>query len=128
MNKPIYLFSSTFIFIICIYLYLFGEQETLNIIKEEYISLSILFILIFVFLFFKLKLKNHEVKNILPSNDTSLKSTIVFFLIFEVMDYYEFDGFLGMASQWFFYWIMGVIFIILMPTINYYLNYKTIKS
>lgn len=44
------------------------------------------------------------------------------------MDYYEFDGFLGMASQWFFYWIMGVIFIILMPTINYYLNYKTIKN
>lgn len=128
MIKQQILFTLSLIAIIISYLYLFGETKTLEIIKEEYLSFIAFFIIACAFLFFKFKLKNYEIREFLPNNETSLKSTIVFFLIFEVMDYYEYDGFLGMASQWFFYWLMGLIFITLMPTINYFLNYKALRK
>jgi hypothetical protein len=52
----------------------------------------------------------------------------MFFLIFQVVDYYMEDGFIGMISQWFLYWVMGIIALLLMQIINYYKNYKLIQQ
>jgi hypothetical protein len=38
------------------------------------------------------------------------------------------DGFIGMISQWFLYWVMGIIALLLMQIINYYKNYKLIQQ
>ena len=43
-----------------------------------------------------------------------------------IYDYYNEGGFLGMISQWFVYWIMGVFAFLLVENINYYKNYKLI--
>ena len=43
-----------------------------------------------------------------------------------MVDYISEDGFIGMISQWFFYWIMGLIALVLMETINYLKNYQLI--
>lgn len=120
------LFISTFIAIIATYLYLFGADKTIEIISEEYLSLVALFIIVVTLIFFKFKLKDFQLINFVPNNQFSLKSTVMFFLIFQVVDYYYEDGFIGMVSQWFLYWIMGVIALALMQTINYYKNYKLI--
>ena len=40
-------------------------------------------------------------------------------MIFQVVDYIYEDGFIGMISQWFLYWIMGIIALLLMGIINY---------
>ncbi|WP_428023150.1 hypothetical protein [Arcobacter sp.] len=124
MNKPITLFIVTFIAIISVYLYVLGENKTLEIIKEDYLYILGLIPVSFIFLYFKFKLKGYEIINFHKNNEISLKSTILFFLVFQVYDYYSEGGFIGMISQWFIYWIMGIIALLLMETINYYKNYK----
>ena len=120
------LFILSFIAIIATYLYVFGQEKTIEMIKEEYISIIGLIVLTAVFLFFKFKLKDYEIREF-PQNNLSFKSTIVFFLIFQVVDYISEDGFIGMISQWFFYWIMGLIALVLMENINYLKNYQLLK-
>ena len=119
------LFILSFISIIATYLYIFGQDKTIEMIKEEYISIIGLIVLTAVFLFFKFKLKDYEIREF-PQNNLSFKSTVLFFLIFQVVDYISEDGFIGMISQWFFYWIMGLIALVLMETINYLKNYQLI--
>ena len=119
------LFILSFISIIATYLYVFGQERTIEIIKEEYISIIGLIVLTAVFLFFKFKLKDFEIREF-PQNNLSFKSTVLFLLIFQVVDYISEDGFIGMISQWFFYWIMGLIALVLMETINYLKNYQLI--
>ena len=128
MNKPIYLFTVTFIAIIAIYLFVLGENKTIEILKEDYLYILGLIPLTFVFLYFKFKLKDYEIINFNKKNELSLKSTILFFLAFQVYDYYSEDGFIGMISQWFIYWIMGIFALLLMETINYYKNYKLLQK
>ena len=122
------LFILSFISIIATYLYVFGQERTIEIIKEEYISIIGLIVLTAVFLFFKFKLKDYEIIDFNKNSNLSLQSTIMFFLIFQVVDYYMEDGFIGMISQWFLYWIMGIVALLLMQILNYYKNYKLIKE
>lgn len=119
------LFILTFIVIISVYLYVFGQEKTIEMIKEEYLFIIGLIVVTAVFAYFKFKLKNYEIKKF-TQNNLSLQSTIVFFLIFQVVDYISEDGFIGMISQWLLYWIMGLIALVLMETINYYKNYQLI--
>ncbi|WP_419765032.1 MAG: hypothetical protein ACNI28_01225 [Arcobacter sp.] len=128
MNKPLNLFAITFVAIISIYLYVLGENKTIQIIKDEYLFILGLIPIGFVFLYFKFKLKGYEIVNFTQNNRPSLQSTILFFLIFQVVDYVSEDGFIGMISQWFMYWIMGIIALLLMETINYYKNYKQLQK
>ena len=128
MNKPIYLFTATFVAIIAIYLFVLGENKTIEILKEDYLYILGLIPLIFAFLYFKFKLKDYEIINFNKKNEISLKSTILFFLAFQVYDYYSEGGFIGMISQWFIYWIMGIFALLLMETINYYKNYKLLQK
>ncbi|AXH15357.1 hypothetical protein [Malaciobacter mytili] len=124
MNKPKNLFILTFIAIFTIYLYIFGQIKTLELIKEQYLFILVLFSLTILLIYFKIKLKGYEIVNFNANNQLSLKSAILFFLLFQVIDYYNEEGFIGMISQWFLYWIMGVIALLLMENINYYKNYK----
>ncbi len=124
MNKPKNLFILTFIAIFTIYLYIFGQIKTLELIKEQYLFILVLFSLTILLIYFKIKLKGYKIVNFNANNQLSLKSAILFFLLFQIIDYYNEEGFIGMISQWFLYWIMGVIALLLMENINYYNNYK----
>ena len=122
------LFILSFLAMISIYLYVFGEAKTIEMIKEEYLFILALIPLTFAFVFFKIKLKNYKLIDFNQNNNISIKSTIVFFLIFQVVDYISEDGFIGMISQWFLYWIMGLLALLLISNINYYKNYQFIQK
>lgn len=126
MNIKI-LFSISFIAIICTYLFFLGSIKTFEIILKEYYFIITLTVLVISTLYFKIKLRNHELINFMR-NTISLKQTVVLFLIFQVIDYIYKDGFIGMISQWFLYWIMGLIAFLLVENINYYKNYKLIQN
>lgn len=122
------LFILSFIAILTTYYFILGIDKSIQLIKDEYLSILALIVILLSLLFFKLKLKGHQTINFIRNNQFSLKSTILFFLVFQVVDYYYEDGFIGMISQWFLYWIMGLIAITLMETINCYKNYKYLKN
>jgi hypothetical protein len=122
------LFMLSFIAILTTYYFILGIDKSIQLIKDEYLSILALIIILLSLLFFKLKLKGHQTINFIRNNQFSLKSTILFFLVFQVVDYYYENGFIGMISQWFLYWIMGLIAITLMETINCYKNYKYLKN
>ena len=128
MNKPRNLFIISFIAIITIYLFVLGQTKTIEIIKGEYLFILALIPIGFALLFFKFKLKDHQIINFNKNSNISLQSTILFFLLFQVIDYFSEDGFIGMISQWFLYWIMGIIALLLLETINYFKNYKLIQK
>ncbi|MBP7769739.1 MAG: hypothetical protein KA055_01305 [Aliarcobacter sp.] len=128
MNILLTLFILSFIGIITIYLYILGENKTIEIIKNEYLFILAIVPLGLVFLYFKFKLKDYEIIDYNKNNTFSIQSTIVFFLIFQVVDYFMEDGFIGMISQWFLYWVMGIIAVLLMQNINYYKNYKILNQ
>ena len=122
------LFILSFVAMISIYVYVFGQDKTIEMIKAEYLFILGLIPLSLAFVFFKFKLKNYELRDFNQNNNISIKSTIVFFLIFQVVDYISYDGFIGMLSQWILYWIMGLIALLLLENINYYKNYKAIYN
>ena len=124
MTKPLNLFSLTFIAIITIYLYVLGEDKTIEIIKDSYLYIFSLVPLGLIYVYFKFKLKEYEIIDFNKNTNFSFQTTVVFFLIFQVVDYIYEDGFIGMISQWFLYWIMGIIALFLMGIINYYKNYR----
>ncbi len=128
MNKLLTLFILSFIGIITIYLYILGENKTIERIKNEYLFILAIVPLGLLFLYFKFKLKDYEIIDYNKNNTFSIQSTIVFFLIFQVVDYFMEDGFIGMISQWFLYWVMGIIAVLLMQNINYYKNYKILNQ
>lgn len=128
MANPRNLFILTFIAVISTYLIVFGEEKTITMITNEYLFILALVPITLVLLVFKSKLKGYELIDFNQKNTFSLKSTIGFFLIFQAVDYFYEEGFIGMISQWFLYWIMGLIALLLMQMINYYKNYKLIQQ
>ena len=128
MNKPLYLFPSTFIGIITIYFFIFGENKTFEMIKDEYLYILSLIPLGATFLYFKIKLKDYEIIDFNKNSNFSFQTTVMLFLVFQVVDYIVEDGFIGMISQWFLYWVMGIIALLLMEIINYYKNYRLLQN
>jgi len=122
------LFILSFIALISVYLIVFGQNKTISMIVSEYLFILALIPITIALLFFKTKLKGYEIIDFNKKNTFSLQSTVGFFLIFQVVDYFYEDGFIGMISQWFLYWIMGLIALLLMQTINYYKNYQMIRQ
>ncbi len=127
MIKPINLFSLTFILIISIYLFVLGEDKTIEIVKDEYLFSLSLIPLCGIYFYLKFKLKDYEIVDFNKNTNLSFKTTVILFSIFQVVDYIQQDGFIGMISQWLLYWIMGLVSLILMEIINYYKNYKLLK-
>ena len=128
MNKPLYLFPLTFIAIISIYFFVFGEKKTIEMIKEEYLYILSLIPISATFLYFKFKLKGYEIIDFNKNSNFSFQTTVMLFLVFQVVDYILEDGFIGMISQWFLYWVMGIIALLLMEIINYYKNYRLLRN
>ena len=126
--SPRNLFLLSLIAIISIYLYVFGQEKTIELIKEEYLFILALLPITIAFFYFKMKVKGNDLIDFNKNNGFSLKNTVIFFLIFQVVDYISEDGFLGMISMWFLYWLMGLIALLLMETISYYKNYKLIYN
>lgn len=124
----IILFSLTFISIISMYLFVLGEDKTIEIIKNQYLFILSLVPLIGIYLYFRVKLKDYEIINFNKNTNLSFKTTVIFFMIFQIVDYVQQDGFIGMISQWFLYWIMGLITLVLMEIINFYKNYKVLQK
>lgn len=128
MIKQLNLFTVTFIFIICVYLFLLGESKTIEIVKNEYLYLLSLIPLGLIFLYFKFKLKDYELIDFNKNSNLSFQTTVLLFVVFQVVDYIQKDGFIGMISEWFFYWVMGLIALFLVENINYLKNYVLIKK
>ncbi|RXJ89032.1 hypothetical protein CRV01_10465 [Arcobacter sp. CECT 8983] len=126
MNNPKILFPLALIGILCTYFFVFGEEKTLELIKKEYLYLLAIIPLAAIFIFFKIKLKNYELVDFNKNSNLSFKSIVMFFLIFQVVDYFSEGSFEGMISLWLLYWIMGIIALLLMENVNFYKNYKMI--
>lgn len=124
MTKPLNLFTVTFIVIIAVYLFVFGESKTIELIKTQYLYILGVIPLGVIFLYYRFKLKDYEIIDFNKNTKFSFSTSVIFFVIFQVVDYIQEDGFIGMISQWFFYWVMGLIALFLMEIINYYKNNK----
>lgn len=124
MTKPLNLFTVTFIVIIAVYLFVFGESKTIELIKTQYLYILGLIPLGLIFIYYRFKLKDYEIIDFNKNAKFSFSTSVIFFVIFQIVDYIQEDGFIGMISQWFFYWVMGIIALFLMEIINYYKNYK----
>ena len=106
--------------------YIFLPLQTIyDILREEYIIISITILAFFVYLYFRIVLKNKEIFEYLPNlHNISLKQTVGLFIVFQIVDYYYEDGFIGMISQWFIYWIFGLLAYFVTHIINLFKNYK----
>lgn len=124
MTKPLNLFTVTFIAIIVVYLFVFGESKTIELIKTQYLYILGLIPLGLIFIYYRFKLKDYEIIDFNKNAKFSFSTSVIFFVIFQIVDYIQEDGFIGMISQWFFYWVMGIIALFLMEIINYYKNNK----
>ncbi len=128
MIKQLALFTVTLISIIAVYIFLLGESKTIEIIKNDYLYLLSLIPMGLIYLYFRLKLKDYELIDFNKNANLSFRTSIIIFLVFEVIDYIQKDGFIGMISQWFFYWVMSIIALVLVENINYLKNYVLIKK
>lgn len=120
------LFLFTFVTISSTYAYFLGLDKSLELIKNEYLILIFIIILSIPLVFFKIKLRKYKIINYFNNNQLSFKSTVIFFLIFQIIDYIFEDGFIGMISQWLIYWLMGLIAVVIIENLNLYKNYKVI--
>ena len=124
--KLLFLFS--LIGILVTYSIFLGSFKTFVLISNEYIFILLVLLLWFLNIYFKQKLKGVTIIDFHQNSNITLKTTIMFFLIFQVIDYIYEDGFIGMISQWFIYWIMGLFAFMLINGINYYKNIKYQKA
>ncbi len=123
------LLSITLLTIGIIYYMFLPINQIVNIILDEYIIISITFILIIVYQYFKTKLKDKLLHEFIPNtNYIPIQSTLIFFMIFQVVDFYSEDGLIGMMKLWFMYWIFGLLVYFLTHNINFYKNYKAYKE
>lgn len=123
MNTKI-LYTACLIVIVNVYYFYLGKNVLIEQVKEEYLFILVLTLLLGVFIYMSSKLKKIGIDKIVISNQISFKSTIIFFILFEIYDYYSFDGLEGMIKQWLFYWILGAISLLLMYCIQ---AYKVLK-
>jgi hypothetical protein len=119
----------TFFALFGVYYIFLPISKIVFLIKDQYILYIVNIILLGVFIYFKFKLKDLKIIDIIPNlNYISIKSSVGFFLIFQVVDYYYEDGFIGMISQWWSYWLFGVLAYFLTHNINLYKNMLYYKN
>ena len=119
-----YLFLFSLFGILLTYAIFLGAFKTINLITNEYLFIAIIFILWIVALYLKQKLKGVHVIDFHQNGNITLRTTVMFFLFFQVIDYIYEDGFIGMISQWFIYWVMGYLAFMVITIVNYYKNIK----
>jgi hypothetical protein len=126
--KPAYLFIGTFIVIILTYFIFLGEEKSIELLTKEYELILVFIPLIAIAMFFRIKLRKYQIIDYTKNSAIGFKQTVLIFLVFQVIDYIYEDGLIGMISQWFLYWVMGLIALFIIKNINYYKNYKYIKA
>ena len=122
------LFLASFIAILVTYSIFLGKVKTIFLFLDATIYIFVAMGLLLPLLYYKRKLKTVEVIDFNKNSSLTFQSTVLFFLFFQVIDYIYGDGFLGMISQWFFYWIMGLIAFIVINIMNYYKNIQYYKQ
>lgn len=122
------LLVATLIGIAIIYYIFLTPKNIYQIVTEEYLFLGIAFCLGIVFVYYKMKLKDLTLISYVPNlNDVEIKTTLIFFVIFQIVDFYFEDGFIGMISQWFVYWVFAIIAWLVTNNINFYKNFQFYK-
>ena len=124
-----FLLIISFIVISIVYNMFLPPNKITSIILGEYIVIGLTLMLMIIYISFRLKLKDKILFEFIPNiNYVPIKSTFIFFAIFQVVDFYYEDGLIGMISQWFMYWIFALLAYFLTHNINYYKNYKAYKD
>lgn len=123
-----FLFLFSLLAIILTYSIFLSDFKTISLISSEYMFIVALIPLWIISFIYKQKLKDHKIIDFNKNSGITLKSTIVFFLAFQVIDYIYEGGFVGMISQWFLYWIMGLLSFMVLNIVNYHKNYKLLKQ
>jgi len=128
-NKQIgQLFLASFIAILITYSIFLGKVKTILLFLDTSMYIVIALVLLLPLWFYKRKLHSVEIIDFNKNSGLTFQSTALFFLFFQVIDYIYEDGFIGMISQWIFYWIMGIIAFILVNIMNYYKNAQYYKQ
>jgi len=128
-NKQILqLFLASLLMILIVYAIFLGEVKTILLLLDASLYIFISLGLIVPLLYYKRKLASVEIIDFNKNSSLTFQSTILFFLFFQIIDYIYEDGFIGMISQWFFYWIMGIVTFIVINIINYYKNIQYYKQ
>jgi hypothetical protein len=128
-NKQIgQLFLATLVTILITYSVFLGKVKTILLLLDATTYILIAIGCSFVLWYYKRKLKTVEIIDFNKNSNLTFQSTALFFLFFQVIDYIYEDGFIGMISQWFFYWIMGFIAFIIITIMNYYKNIQYYKQ
>ncbi len=112
--------------LISIVYYIFlPSNKIVQIILDEYIIIILNIIALLPLWYLKNKLKNFQIMPYIQNIDeVPLQSTMIFLVIFQVVDFYYEDGFIGMISLWFMYFVFATLIWQVTHIINYYKNYK----
>ena len=128
-HKQVHLLFLVSIFgIIVTYSLFFKKITTIGVIIDEIPYIGILIIITIASLLYKRKLKGYPIIDFQKENSMSLKNLVLFFLVFQVIDYIYEDGFRGMISMWLSYWVLGYIAFFILNIMSYYKNFKLIES
>jgi len=123
--NAIILLLGSFIAICFTYYYLFSIEQIYTIIKEEYILGSFVILSIILHLISYLKLRKYDILPFIPKlGKVPFLQSIIFFSIFEVVDYFYEDGVIGAIKLWYMYLLFGILSLNLMYIFNYYKNFK----
>jgi hypothetical protein len=127
INTKLLLFISS-LAIGVVYCVLFPTNKIINIILDEYITIIVAFVSMIVYFRLKSKLKDKLIFEFIPNtNYVDIKSSFLFFIFFEIIDFYFEDGYIGMVKLWFSYWVFGVIAYFVTHSINFYKNIQAYK-
>ena len=124
-----FLLQTTIVAISIVYYFIFPVNKIVNIIIDEYIMILLTILSVIIYFYFKRKLSGKQLYEFIPNtNYVPIKSTIIFFAIFQVIDYISEDGIIEVISLWFMYWIFGLFAYFLTHIINFYKNYQAYKK
>lgn len=128
-NKQIHLlFLASLIGIFLTYALFLNKITAIGLIIDELLFIGILVVTILFSLYYKRGLKGHSIVDFNKDSSMSFKNIVLFFLLFQIIDYVYEGGFKGMISMWLSYWVFGYLIFIGLNIYNYYKNYKLIKS
>ena len=123
--NSILLLIATFIAISITYYYLFTFEIIINIISEEYILEGFVILSFVLHLYAYIKLKKYDIIPFIPKlAQVPVYQSILFFSIFEIVDYFYEDGIIGAIKLWYMYWLFGILSLNIMYIFNYYKNLK----
>ena len=119
------LLVATFIIICSTYYYLFNMSNIIDIIKEEYILSAFVILSFILHLLAYIRLRNLDILPFIPKlGRVPILQSILFFAIFEIVDYIYEDGIIGAIKLWYMYWLFGILSLNIIYIFNYYKNMK----